>query len=325
VSALTPFAFEDHLVRIVTQDGEPWFVANDVCRALGLVNPRKAVGALDVDEKGVTIGDTLGGAQEMTVISEAGTYRLVFTSRKPEAEKFKRWLAHEVLPAIRRTGRWDAIDGAGEAPEERSDHEKRFALDQVTEARITFGPRAVGLPWVAEMEEVGQPLGFDAADPVARFARDGVERVPGVVTPAAMLWPAFQAFCRDHALTPPTQESFQARFGRMGFPKRKVGGRMHYLDLRAKAREVAEGGREDHAAFCPLSDRWDRRTRIERRYRWRRHGSWNRSTEPIAATIPRSGGRPPSQTISIPPVHKTVSPTAAVGAFIKSGPITQGE
>jgi prophage antirepressor-like protein len=248
MSALTPFAFEDHLVRVVTLDGEPWFVANDVCRALGLVNPRKAVGALDVDEKGVTIGDTLGGAQEMTVISEAGTYRLVFTSRKPEAEKFKRWLAHEVLPAIRRTGRYDAADGAGEAPAAASDREKRFALDQVTEARITFGPRAaralwraVGLPWVEEMEEAGTPIGFDVTDPVARFARDGVERVSGVVTPAAMLWPAFQAFCRDHALSPPSQESFQARFGRMGFPKRKVAGRMHYLDLRAKAREAAEG------------------------------------------------------------------------------------
>lgn len=261
MSALTPFAFEDHLVRIVSRAGEPWFVLRDVCRALGIQNPRDVAAkqvppdemAVEsfygcVDEKGVGETDTLGGVQQVLLLSEPGLYRLIFRSNKPVAERFRRWVFHEVLPAIRRTGRWDAADGAGEAPEERSDREKRFALDQVTEARITFGPRAaralwraVGLPWVAEMEEAGEPFGFDAADPVARFARDGVERVPGVVTPAAMLWPAFQTFCRDHALTPPTQESFQARFGRMGFPKRKVGGRMHYLDLRAKGLEVAEG------------------------------------------------------------------------------------
>lgn len=251
MSALTPFAFEDHLVRIVTRDGEPWFVARDVCRALDLGTPEMAYRRIPDDEKGISETDTLdgrGGAQEVVILSEPGLYRPIFRSNKPVAERFRRWVFHEVLPAIRRTGRWDPADGAGEAPAAASDREKRFALDQVTEARITFGPRAaralwrvIGLPWVAEMEEAGAPIGFDVTDPVACFARDGVERVPGVVTPAAMLWPAFQAFCRDHALTPPTQESFQARFGRMGFPKRKVVGRMHYLDLRAKAREVAEG------------------------------------------------------------------------------------
>ena len=252
MSALTPFAFEDHLVRIVTRDGEPWFVARDVCRALDLGTPQMAFQRIPDDEKDVSETDTLdgrGGAQEMVILSEPGLYRLIFRSNKPVAERFRRWVFHEVLPAIRRTGRYgvdDAaeVDGAGEAPADRTDREKRIALDQVTEARITFGPRAaralwraVGLPWVAEMDEPGAPLGFDAADPVALFARDGVERVAGVVTPAAMLWPAFQAFCRDHALTPPSQESFQARFGRMGFAKRKVGGRMHYLDLRARGRE----------------------------------------------------------------------------------------
>lgn len=250
MSALTPFAFEDHLVRIVTRDGEPWFVLADVCRALGIQN-HNDVGSKQVpeDEKGVEkIYPLRGGAQEVVILSEPGLYRLIFRSNKPVAERFRRWVFHEVLPAIRRTGRWNPADGAGEAPEAASDREKRFALDQVTEARMTFGPRAaralwrvIGLPWVAEMEEGSEPIGFDAADPVARFARERVERVPGVVTPAAMLWPAFQAFCRDHALSPPSQESFQARFGRMGFPKRKVGGRMHYLDLRAKAREAAEG------------------------------------------------------------------------------------
>ena len=127
MNAVTPFAFEDHLVRIVTRDGEPWFVANDVCRALGLVNPRKATGDLAEDEKGVTTGDTPGGVQEMVVISEPGVYRLVFTSRKPEAERFKRWLAHDVLPAIRRTGGYAIPTTEGDDGADDDDLDPEFA------------------------------------------------------------------------------------------------------------------------------------------------------------------------------------------------------
>ena len=80
--------FNDHDIRIVENDGEPWLVAKDVCDALKVGNPTDAVSRLDDDEKGVD-SETLGGAQEMNVISEAGTYRLIFTSRKPEADKDK--------------------------------------------------------------------------------------------------------------------------------------------------------------------------------------------------------------------------------------------
>ena len=59
---------------------------------------------LDDDEKGITISDTLGGKQEMTTINEPGLYSLILRSRKPEAKAFKRWITHEVIPAIRKTG-----------------------------------------------------------------------------------------------------------------------------------------------------------------------------------------------------------------------------
>lgn len=99
--------FESHRVRIVMDErGEPWFVAADVCAALGLANARDAMSRLDPEEKGVANADTPGGAQRMTTVSEPGVYRLVFTSRVPGAERFKRWLAHEVLPSIRRTGNY---------------------------------------------------------------------------------------------------------------------------------------------------------------------------------------------------------------------------
>lgn len=98
-------------VRVVERSGEPWFVAADVCRALGLDSTGKALTRLDDDEKGVNSIHTLGGSQMMTIINESGLYALVLGSRKPEAKAFKRWVTHEVLPAIRqerkaRFGRW---------------------------------------------------------------------------------------------------------------------------------------------------------------------------------------------------------------------------
>lgn len=90
---------------LMGSDGEPWFVARDVCRALEIVNHRDAVAQLDGDERdGVGISDTIGRMQETAIISEAGLYSLVLRSRKPEAKVFKRWVTHEVLPAIRKHG-----------------------------------------------------------------------------------------------------------------------------------------------------------------------------------------------------------------------------
>ena len=91
-------------VRVVTRDGEPWFIASDVCRALEVGNNRQALSRLDEDEKGVILNDTPGGKQSMAVVSEPGLYALVLGSRKPEAQSFRRWITHEVLPAIRQEG-----------------------------------------------------------------------------------------------------------------------------------------------------------------------------------------------------------------------------
>lgn len=104
-AALAPYVFDGMQVRIsVDADGEPWFFATDVCVVLGLGNSRQALTRLAEDEKGVTTDDTLGGPQERAIVSEAGLYRLIFTSRKTEAESFRRWVSHDVLPTIRRTG-----------------------------------------------------------------------------------------------------------------------------------------------------------------------------------------------------------------------------
>ena len=91
-------------IRTLTIDGEPWFVAADVCRALEIGNPSMAVERLDDDEKGISTIDTLGGKQRMTIINEPGLYSLVLSSRKPEAKAFRRWITHEVIPTIRKYG-----------------------------------------------------------------------------------------------------------------------------------------------------------------------------------------------------------------------------
>jgi anti-repressor protein len=91
-------------VRVVGHDGDPWFVAKDVCECLELGNPRSSLALLDEDEKGVHSVDTPGGKQEMTIVSEPGLYSLILRSRKPEAKAFKRWVTHDILPSIRKTG-----------------------------------------------------------------------------------------------------------------------------------------------------------------------------------------------------------------------------
>lgn len=111
MSKVIAFDFEGVEVRTIYKGDEPWFVAMDVCMALGLSNPRKAIEILDDDEKGVTLSDTLGGKQEMNVINESGLYILILRSRdavKPGTlqHRFRKWVTNEVLPAIRKVGQY---------------------------------------------------------------------------------------------------------------------------------------------------------------------------------------------------------------------------
>ena len=92
-------------IRTAVKDGEPLFVAADVCRALEIQNHKDAIKRLDDDEKsGVVLTDPHGRPQETNCVTESGLYSLVLGSRKPEAKAFKRWITHDVIPAIRKTG-----------------------------------------------------------------------------------------------------------------------------------------------------------------------------------------------------------------------------
>lgn len=94
-------------VRIVEKDGQPWFVAKDVCDCLGLANPTRAISRIDKDEGAllqVTHPQSPTKSIEVNCVNEYGLYTLILASRKPEAKQFKKWITHEVIPSIRKYG-----------------------------------------------------------------------------------------------------------------------------------------------------------------------------------------------------------------------------
>lgn len=145
---ITPLLFEgEHLVRQIDRNNEIWFVGADVCRVLGLANPHSSLALLDDDERDLHSMEGDAGMRDMIVVSEAGVYRLVFKSRKPVAERFKRWLAHEVIPSIRRTGAYSAPAQAATDPEARpfphwSMEEMRTKKGTVDMYRLLYGVMA---------------------------------------------------------------------------------------------------------------------------------------------------------------------------------------
>lgn len=103
--SIIPFNFHSHAVRVVMRDGNPWFVATDVCTALGYRNPSKAIADhLDDDERSNEQLDRSRMGSKAVIISESGLYALILRSRKPEARKFAKWVTSEVMPSIRKTG-----------------------------------------------------------------------------------------------------------------------------------------------------------------------------------------------------------------------------
>ena len=106
-----PFNFGKQLVRTLLTDDQPWFVATDVCESLAIVNTARALSRLDDDERGIHSMNTPGGKQNLSVVNESGLYSLILTSRKTEAKRFKKWVTAEVLPAIRKQGRYEDSKG----------------------------------------------------------------------------------------------------------------------------------------------------------------------------------------------------------------------
>lgn len=170
-SNIVPFDFDGHQVRTITIDGEPWFAGHDACKALGIENQRNAFARLDDDEKlSVRISDVKRGTPNRIFVNEPGLYQLILRSKKPEARRFKRWITHEVLPQIRRTGEFrqteiehalpasyaDALRQLAENVERQAELEAKIALDAPKVARYDEWMDADGY---YPMDAVGKILG----------------------------------------------------------------------------------------------------------------------------------------------------------------------
>lgn len=128
-------------VRIILQNNEPWFVAKDVCDCLEHTNTTMALQRLDADERAKL---NLGRQGETNIVNEYGLYSLVLSSRKPEAKIFKRWITHDVLPALRKTGSY-SMNIPQTLPEalrayadEVEQHNKTKALVEAQRPKVIF-------------------------------------------------------------------------------------------------------------------------------------------------------------------------------------------
>ncbi len=166
------YAFEGTDIRVVMINGEPWFIAADVCQALAITNTARALSRLEEDEKGVHSMNTPGGTQILSTVNEPGLYALILTSRKPEAKRFKRWVTHEVLPALRKHGAYVMPEAQPEAPAQDAPLAAHVEADQIVSAGRAFralftSARAMGM---------GRRLAATRAN-LAAFRATGVDLV----------------------------------------------------------------------------------------------------------------------------------------------------
>ncbi|HBN2547835.1 TPA: hypothetical protein L2B17_005204 [Klebsiella oxytoca] len=144
MNALSVFSFqENHPIRVVLVNGEPWFVAADVCKALDIVDNRAAVRKLDDDEKGGYSLPTPGGVQSVGIVNESGLYTLILRCRDAvkqgtTAWRFRKWVTNEVLPAIRKSGEYSYVEpapkSAGEPLDWRQKEELRGLINDIAQS-----------------------------------------------------------------------------------------------------------------------------------------------------------------------------------------------
>lgn len=249
MSNLVSFAFEDNLVRSrLDENGEPWFVAKDVCRVLEIANHRDAVAQLDEDEKdGVGISDAIGREQETTIISESGLYALVFRSRKPQAREFSRWVRKEVLPSLRRKGYYEMPGRSGSRPVDLNPAALRLrpALRERILGSAMQCARLMGASSMAEVESIfcrccelvasTPEQTLLPADKEAGLIRDFVgeccRNSKGAKTTAGAVYDHFRVWWNQRSKEPlPSQKRLGALLQER-FVRHRRGGRIWYLDL----------------------------------------------------------------------------------------------
>ena len=247
---LMPFAFEEQLVRCrLDENGEPWFVAKDVALALGYQwNGVSRIAHVPEEWRRVTSVVTLrGDEQNMQLLSEQGLYFFVARSDKPKALPFQKWLAGEVLPSLRRTGRYALPEAGEEAPDLpvipemyalRPTMRQRLWQDALQTARLDNGGSAAAVRWFARLCRMvtARPVGEaepdrECAARILRFADEECRRDAGGRVNASRLYEAFALWwCARFADSVPAIHVF-GRVMPARFAKVKRGGKTWYLGL----------------------------------------------------------------------------------------------
>ncbi len=226
------FNYEDKEIRILDIDGEPWWVAKDVCDVLELTNSRMVVDGLDDDEKDVSNIYTHGGTQSMTIINEPGLYSLILRSRKEEAKKFKRWITHDVLPAIRKTGMYQNPifqEAIMQTPEIELDYKTaRYALDGVTAFRdvMTIAMKKRIMRRYYKLIGVSSEIEADGGDEDC-FSDDFISQIECFINECCVIDPlaqcsrndfyeCFSRWCLAHGLDVPSRTKVIRSINRMG-------------------------------------------------------------------------------------------------------------
>lgn len=241
------FDFEGHAVRSVTEDGAPWFVGKDVCEALGHKKCRNALQRLAVDEtreinlntahiEGANNGKrSARGNPNVLIVSEPGVYRLVFTSRVPRAEAFKRWLAHEVLPELRRNGSY-ALPGmcGDQALPVVISEDTQQALTLVREARMLYGRAKARALWARlPLPDIPEIAENAARNEAAAFARDCLDHADGDRVRADRMYRCYCRWAAEQRHPPENQTNFGRMMTSLGYARRKSG-RVWYQNVRLK-------------------------------------------------------------------------------------------
>lgn len=174
MTALDLYTFEARELHVVQIDGEPWFVAGDVAAILGYRMASDMTRNLEADEKGTHVLRTPGGEQSVSIISEPGLYNAISRSRVEGAQKFKRWVNHDVLPAIRKTGSYNAP--AAISFEEMTAHVIAGLQERIAEAQARA--KELESP-AAAWESLSKAEGdFTVSDAAKTLARDGIATGP---------------------------------------------------------------------------------------------------------------------------------------------------
>lgn len=171
MSALELFNYSGLTVRTLIIDGEPWFILNDLCVVLKISNPYNVASRVSEDALRQTeVIDSMGRAQQMSIVSEAGMYEVVIRSDKPQAEQFRWWLTHEVIPQIRKTGSYGVAKLEGPALVAAALIEAQKIIEQSQAQVEALTPRAEA--W----DELASADGdYEVADAAKILARAGID------------------------------------------------------------------------------------------------------------------------------------------------------